>query len=150
MLIGLPDSALNFNKRRPKFIKSEFHLNPVLQNIFDIGYFTGPVGTFPTGWSDVSEDQTYPSITSRLPRAQQDEDAESGNEFGSTRTGSESSVEDDEPQSNEISNMTGMAEESSDEDAILPPHRRVSRISLSHLPHLPPQSFVGFSLNKDT
>jgi ubiquitin carboxyl-terminal hydrolase 4/11/15 len=122
----------------------------VLQNIFDIGYFTGSVGTFPTGWSDLSEDQIYPSISSRLPRSQQDEDAESGNEVGSTRTGSESSVEDDEPQSNGVSNMTRMTEESSDEDAILPPQRRVSAISLSPMWHIFPLNYLRAFLYQKT
>jgi ubiquitin carboxyl-terminal hydrolase 4/11/15 len=101
----------------------------MLQNMFDIGYFSGLAGSFPTGWSEVDEDKTYPSITSRIPHLQQDEDAESGNEFegNSTRTGSESSIEDEEQSENTASSMTRMTEESSDEDASLP-QQRVSGI----------------------
>ena len=134
-LTGLPYSPLSFNKRRPKFIQPGSHLNPVLQNMFDIGYFQGPVGTFPTGWNDVDEDKVYTSITSRIPHVQQDEDVESGNEIEEhgNRSESDSSNEDEEQVPHVTSGMTRMAEESSDEDPI-PPPRRVSAISFARAP----------------
>jgi ubiquitin carboxyl-terminal hydrolase 4/11/15 len=99
----------------------------MLQNMFDIGYFSGPAGSFPTGWSEVDDDKTYPSISSRIPRQVQEEEAELGNEFesNSPRSGSESSNEDEDQPSNIVPSMTRMTEESSDEDATLP-QRRVS------------------------
>lgn len=97
----------------------------MLQNMFDIGYFSVPAGSFPTGWSEVDDDKTYPNISSRIPRREQDEEAESGNEFErkSPRTESESSNEDEDQPSNIIPSMTRMTEESSDEDATLPQRR---------------------------
>jgi ubiquitin carboxyl-terminal hydrolase 4/11/15 len=99
----------------------------MLQNMFDIGYFSGPAGSFPTGWSEVDDDKTYPSISSRIPRQIQEEEVELGNEFerNSPRSGSESSNEDEDQPPNIMPSLTRMTEESSDEDATLP-QRRVS------------------------
>lgn len=120
----------------------------MLQNMFDIGYFSGPVGTFPTGWSELEDDKNYPNIRSRLPRSQQEEEAESVEEFekSSVKSESESSNEDDD---STAQNMTRMTEESSDEDAA-PPHRRVSGRTLpahvfeSHLSTLQHPNRVEF------
>lgn len=97
--------------------------------MFDLGYFTAPGKSVPTGWSEVDEEKVYPSLASRNPQLQRDEEVDSGNEFdrSSTRTGSEISNEDDEPPSNPISSVTRMEEESSEEDEDLPPKRSVSK-----------------------
>ena len=97
--------------------------------MFDLGYFTGPAGSISTGWSEVDEERTYPTIASRNPRPQQNEDAESVNEFdrSSTLTGSETSNDDDELPANTITSVTRMNEESSEEDEDSPP-RPVSEV----------------------
>lgn len=114
----------------------------MLQNMFEIGFFSGPAGSFPTGWSEVDDDKTYPSISSRIPRQEQDEEAESGNEFerNSLRTGSESSNEDEDQPSNVMPSMTRMTDESSDEDATLP-QRRVSESSFTKMCPIPVEYF---------
>jgi ubiquitin carboxyl-terminal hydrolase 4/11/15 len=108
----------NFNRRRPKFLQPGSHLNPSLQNMFDLGYFTGPPETVPTGWSEVDEDRVYPTLASRNPQLRRNEDTESSNEFDRTsiRAGSEISNDDDEHPSNTMSSVTRMNEESSEED----------------------------------
>jgi ubiquitin carboxyl-terminal hydrolase 4/11 len=97
--------------------------------MFDLGYFTGPAGSTPTGWSEVDEDRTYPTIASRNPRLQRNEDDESVNEFdrSSTLTGSETSNDDDELPTNTITSVTRMNDESSEEDEDSPP-RPVSEV----------------------
>ena len=119
----------------------------MLQNMFEIGFFSGPAGSFPTGWSEVDDDKTYPSISSRIPRQEQDEEAESGNEFerNSLRTGSESSNEDEDQPSNVMPSITRMTDESSDEDATLP-QRRVSESSQRRAP-IPVEYFPRFLIS---
>jgi ubiquitin carboxyl-terminal hydrolase 4/11/15 len=122
-------SKPSFNRRRPKFLQPGSYLNPALQNMFDLGYFSGPKDSVPTGWSEVDEDRNYPSIASRNPRLQRTYEDESGNDFdmANGRTGSESSNDDDQYPSNTLSSATRMNDESSEEDEPSLPKPNVSR-----------------------
>lgn len=100
--------------------------------MFDITYFSQH-GGFPTGWNEVDEDKTFPNITSRLPVQQQEEEAESGNEFERNDTQPASySSDEDAP----LSVIPRMTDESSDED-IRPAHQRVSGTDF-HYSFIPP------------
>ena len=104
-------------------------MNAQLQNMFDIGYFTGSKEMIPSGWNVVDEDKIYPPISSRNPQVYQPIDDDSGNGFEDGRAGSESSDDELYPgTSNAFSSTTRMVDETSDEDddVIAPSIPRVS------------------------
>jgi hypothetical protein len=121
--IGLTDFISTplkaFNKRRPKFVEPGSYLNPSLQNMFALGYFSGSKEMIPSGWNVVDDDKTYPSLESRAPPlAQSFGDSPDGFESSNGRSRSESSVEDDTFQSGPYSTQTRMNDESSSEDEL--------------------------------
>lgn len=119
-------SKPTFKRRRPKFIDPTVYLAPDLQNMFSLGYFKDSKNEFPTGWVEVTEDKTYPSLASRspIPPALPD-DSGTDLEMTNRRTDSESS--NDERVDN-FAPATRMNEESS-EDELSQPQTR-SRVSL--------------------
>jgi ubiquitin carboxyl-terminal hydrolase 4/11/15 len=118
------------NGPRPKFISPKSYLKPSLQNMFEVGYFSGSKEMVPSGWNHIDEDKAYPSISSRNPQPEKSADEDSINGFGpkETREGSESS--DEAPYTGGTYDaITRGNEESSDEDeAVPPPVRKVSCI----------------------
>ena len=73
----------------------------------------------PTGWTDVDEEKTYPTLASRAPQIPDDESVPS-----TDRTESES--DEDEDQQNDVIGTTRMNDESSDEDELSGPTPVVS------------------------
>ncbi|RFU29961.1 hypothetical protein B7463_g6357, partial [Scytalidium lignicola] len=104
------------NKHRPKFMAPGSYLEPQMQNMFELCYFSGQRELIPTGWTAVDETKTFPSLSSRNPQAPPSTDEEHGNDYdiANGRGTSETSDEDEKPSDN-LAN-TRMTEESSDED----------------------------------
>lgn len=125
-----PSLLGNFNKRRPKFMVPKSYLNPSLQNMFEVGYFGNSKEMIPSGWNSVDEEKSYPSITSRNPQVQQQEDDDSTNGYKGlgSRTGSESGDENNNFNSNSTGStrMTEESEEDEDPPVLAP---RVSLIA---------------------
>ncbi|KUJ19216.1 UCH-domain-containing protein [Mollisia scopiformis] len=115
-------ATARFNTRRPKFVAPNSFLTPSLQNMFDVGFFSGAKEMIPTGWNVVDEDKTFPNINTRAPQQPISNDHETGSENLSTnsRTQSESSEEDAYSANGVISTTRMAEEESSDEDAVPP------------------------------
>lgn len=104
------------------------YLAPELQNLFTLGYFQGVRELVPTGWNQVDDEKTYPTLASRSPQIYQTGD-ESGNDFEMSggQTGSETSNDDDNSNENIYGSTTRMNEESDEDELALPAnHRRVS------------------------
>lgn len=111
-----------FNQKRPAWVDRREFLDPSLQNLFDLSYFS-EVDTFiPTGWQSVTEDGLLPRLSSRQPKvAASDVEMRSpGPVDGSDESGSEESGRIP------ASMVTRMAEESSDEDSDFPKVRSSS------------------------
>ncbi|KAL1844377.1 hypothetical protein VTJ49DRAFT_56 [Mycothermus thermophilus] len=112
-----PQTVLKrFNQKRPAWVDRREFLDPSLQNLFDLSYFS-EVDTFiPTGWQSVTEDGLLPRLSSRQPKvAASDVEMRSpGPVDGSDESGSEESGRIP------ASMVTRMAEESSDEDSDFP------------------------------
>ncbi|CAG8979537.1 hypothetical protein HYALB_00004990 [Hymenoscyphus albidus] len=100
-----------FTKRRPKFMSPGEYLNPQLQNMFVLNYITSPNTLICSGFNNIKDDNSYPTLASRIPLSQQNPvDGLDGSDGSSTRARSESSNEDN---SVAFSNQTRMNEESS-------------------------------------
>jgi len=99
-----------FKKQRPKWLDPREFLEPRLQNLFDLTYFTDGPNTIPTGWEVNNDHDEFPTLASRLPKPPaSDVDMRSP---GPDR--SEESASDESPQATAA--ITRMADESSDED----------------------------------
>jgi len=113
-----PLQLKRFNTRRPKFVDPKQFLDPQLQNLFELCYFTESEYNIPCGWQSVN-DRTHPKLSSRLPRP-----AESDVEMDSPTAawdGSEDSASDEVPDSQpSITAATRMIDESSDSASDLP------------------------------
>ncbi|KAL8374228.1 hypothetical protein RB599_001113 [Gaeumannomyces hyphopodioides] len=122
-----------FNTARPKWIDSSEYLDPQLQNLFSLSYFSESESGIPTGWQSVN-DNMLPSLASRLPQV--DVDMRSP---GATGPEHDSSSEESSQQAIvdpvETAELTRMAEESSDEDDT-PPNMNVSRLRASQKPKM--------------
>ncbi|TVY17333.1 putative ubiquitin carboxyl-terminal hydrolase 12, partial [Lachnellula arida] len=108
-----------FNNRRPKFLAPGSFLEPELQNLFTLGYFSTPNEPIPTGWNPVDEEKTYPTLSSRMPEPRDMRDG-SSDSFGDGHTGSDSDEADSfqRRSSNGFAGQTRMNDESSEEDEI--------------------------------
>jgi len=108
--------------------------------MFQLKYFKSSNNLVPTGWTDVDEDKTYPTLASRAPHIPDDESVPS-----TDRTESES--DEDEDQHNSTTDTTRMNDESSDEDELSGPTPVVSsKIEFMHLypSHLPLSYFSWY------
>lgn len=115
-----PLQLKKFNTRRPKFVNPKQFLDPQLQNLFDMGYFTENEYNIPNGWQTVTDTAQYPRLSSRLPRP-----AASDVEMNSptaTWDGSEDSASDEVPDSQPSAAVatTRMVDESSDDSSDIP------------------------------
>jgi ubiquitin carboxyl-terminal hydrolase 4/11 len=122
-----------FNNRRPNFLAPGSFLEPELQNLFNLGYFSTSNELIPTGWNPVDEDKTYPTLSSRIPEPREMRHG-SLDSYEDGRTGSDSDEGDDfRRRSNGFSEQTRMNDESSEEDelAAAPTVARVSGHFLS-------------------
>jgi ubiquitin carboxyl-terminal hydrolase 4/11/15 len=116
-----PQVLRQFNNQRPKFINPDCFLEPELQNLFDLRYFTDGSADngVPTGWSSTDRFEQLPKLSDRMPQqtAEDDEDEPSPESWNSTASGNdESSNEDD---SKTEMGQTRMVEESSEEDSAI-------------------------------
>ncbi|KAH8737684.1 hypothetical protein BGZ61DRAFT_525775 [Ilyonectria robusta] len=116
-----PKMLKQFNTKRPKFIQRDGFLDPELQNLFELSYFTdNSDGTVPTGWSNVDHHRALPKVTDRIPEpATEEEDEPSPESSNSTASTNEEDSTNDESSKTE-ENQTRMIDESSEEDALQP------------------------------
>jgi ubiquitin carboxyl-terminal hydrolase 4/11/15 len=105
-------------------------LDPELQNMFDMSYFSEQDTAVPTGWQSTSDEAPLPRLSTRLPKpVPSDIDMRSPTPGdGSDESGSEESAR------LPASVVTRMVEESSDEDSDFPKVKvRESNWSRNHL-----------------
>lgn len=124
-----------FNTMRPKWIDRDEYLDPQLQNLFTLSYFSEADSSIPTGWQSVN-DNMLPSLASRVP--QLDVDMRSP---GATGPEHDSSSEESSQQPIvdpvETAELTRMAEESSDdEDAPVNMGQNASRLRAGQKPKM--------------
>lgn len=102
-----------FSQRRPKWVDTREFLDPELQNLFDLSYFSESDSILPTGWNSTTEDGELPRLSSRQPKqlASDIEMASPGALDGSDES------DNDDSGSVSAGMVTRMAEESSDEDS---------------------------------
>lgn len=116
-----PFPIRKFRTRVPKFLDLSTHLEPELQNMFDMCYFSENNDIVPTGWGTTPEDKELPKLLDRDVRLQAEmRRAEDHNRYrlntgGRSLSGDSSSTasDDDAPDIG----VTCMADESSEEDA---------------------------------
>jgi ubiquitin carboxyl-terminal hydrolase 4/11/15 len=109
-----PLQLKKFNTRRPKFVDPKEFLDPQLQNLFELCYFTEHDYNIPSGWQTIQENTPLPKLSTRLPKpAASDVDMNSPT---ATWDGSEYSGSDEIPDS-QPSTTTRMVDESSDDSS---------------------------------
>ncbi|KAH7172283.1 hypothetical protein DER46DRAFT_497790 [Fusarium sp. MPI-SDFR-AT-0072] len=112
-----PQILKRFNKSRPKFIDPDSFLEPELQNLFDLCYFTDKAysGDVPTGWSNVDHHQLLPKLSDRIPQpSTEDDDTASRDDESSTPSNEDASSNDESIKAE--TTQTRMVEESSEEE----------------------------------
>ncbi|KPM40634.1 hypothetical protein AK830_g5925 [Neonectria ditissima] len=116
-----PHVLKNFNTKRPKFINPDRFLDPDLQNMFELSYFTdNSDGAVPTGWSNVDHHRTLPKVLDRVPEPSSErEDEHSPESSTSTTSGNDEDSTNDEGSKADMS-QTRMLDESSEEDVLQP------------------------------
>ncbi|KAM0559638.1 hypothetical protein ACHAPJ_004162 [Fusarium lateritium] len=113
-----PQILKRFNSKRPKFVDPDGFLDPELQNLFELCYFSdGSQSTgVPTGWSSVDNNRHLNKLSDRIPEPEvDDEDAASRDDDSSTPSGNDDDSTNDESPKVE-SSQTRMAAESSEEE----------------------------------
>ncbi|KAL2130537.1 hypothetical protein VTI74DRAFT_6258 [Chaetomium olivicolor] len=111
-----PQLLKRFRQQRPQWVNPSEFLEPELQNLFDLSYWSEPDTLVPTGWNSTSDDGKLPLLSSRLPKmAASDVEMRSP---GPADGSDESS--DNESGRAEMSEVTRMADEFSDEDSDFP------------------------------
>ena len=108
-----------FSTQRPRWVDPEEFLDPRLQNLFEMGYFTdlrSGDGAMATGWSGVEDNKIYPKLSSRLPEPETpiDDDAQSTGEWTNGNASDNESVS--EEGSTDVPTQTRMADESSEDE----------------------------------
>lgn len=137
----------HFNKTRPAFVNSDGFLDPRLQNLFDLSYFTdGSDGSVPTGWSQVDQSRILPRLRDRMPRPSVEDDQPSPESWGSTTSGPEESS-NDEGQKSDVA-QTRMLDESSEEGGSPPPVSSTLTVSSRCLTLVLTQKQAGRNLPK--
>lgn len=100
-----------FKSQRPKWIDPEEFLAPQFQNLFDLSFFPEGTMTIPTGWQSVTEGNAYPRLSTRQPKPiMSDVEMQSPGAWANS----------DASGSDEVNEVTRMAEESSDDDSDFP------------------------------
>lgn len=122
-----PSILKQFNHKRPAFVDPEVFLQPELQNLFTLCYFTKhDDGTVPTSYSQLTS--TLPKISDRMQQPVEDETStspEGSVNDDSAAEETEETVEEDAP--------TRMADESSEEE--------IEMIHQNELPAVPQHGF---------
>ncbi|KAF5676738.1 ubiquitin carboxyl-terminal hydrolase 12 [Fusarium heterosporum] len=113
-----PQILKRFNTARPKFVNPDSFLDPELQNLFELCYFTDKSysGHVPTGWSSVDHHHLLPKLSDRIPQptTPDDEDVASRDDESSTPSNEDASSNDESTKAETIT--TRMVDESSEED----------------------------------
>ncbi|KAI1502730.1 hypothetical protein F5X99DRAFT_417717 [Biscogniauxia marginata] len=105
-----------FNRRRPAWVDPDKFLPSHLQNLFEMGYYTEGSSWLPTGMNGISEDKSYPKLSSRaIPESPSSED-HFDNATNGTASNEESSSDEAERRSIE-SPQTRMNDESDEDDS---------------------------------
>lgn len=113
----------HFSTKRPKFVDPDEFLDPELQNLFELSYFSDASagGGVPTGWSHVDNHRALPKLTDRIPVFEDAEDDDASPDSSNSNTASgndEDSTNDESSKADE--GQTRMLDESSEEDAPKP------------------------------
>ncbi|KAF9772571.1 hypothetical protein IL306_009710, partial [Fusarium sp. DS 682] len=112
-----PQILKRFNKTRPKFIDPDSFLDPELQNLFELCYFTDKAysDSVPTGWSNVDHHQLLPKLSARIIQPSlEDDDTASRDDESSTPSNEDASSNDESTKAE--TTQTRMIEESSEEE----------------------------------
>jgi len=113
-----PQILKRFNTTRPNFIKPDSILDPELEDLFELCYFTDKsyAGHVPTGWSHVDQHQALPKLADRIPQsAPDDEDTGSRDDDSSIPSANEDASSNDESIKAEAP-QTQMLDASSEEE----------------------------------
>lgn len=104
-------------------------MDPRVQNMFQLCYFSSGSTEVPNGWNVVDEDKTYPLLSSRNPQLHRGVSDQMGYDHDMTngRAASESSTDEDNLSAPNV--LTRMNDASSDEDELAPEAARVSSLS---------------------
>ncbi|PKS12947.1 hypothetical protein jhhlp_000288, partial [Lomentospora prolificans] len=108
-----------FNSQRPRWVEPEQFLDPRLQNLFEMSYFSdgrNSDGVMATGWNAVEDNKTYPKLSTRLPEPDTpvDDDTQSTGEW--TNGNASDNESGSEESSVNAPTQTRMAEESSEDE----------------------------------
>ena len=108
-----------FKKQRPNWIKPNQYLDPGFQTVFEMSYFRESDSTVPTGWSNVNEDNILPRLSTRMPKpVHSDVEMRSPASWENSDDGSGNEGDASPTDSQEVSSLTRMADESSEEEDI--------------------------------
>ena len=115
-----PTILKRFNTKRPSWVNPEKFLDPRLQNLFEMSYFSdsrNSDGAVATGWGAVDDNKQLNTIASRLPESEApaDQDSPEDNEAWNNAHGSNESGSDED---SNAPTQTRMADESSEEEAV--------------------------------
>lgn len=128
-----PKLLKRFNTQRPRFVSPDGFLDPELQNLFDLSYFTeNKDGNVPTGWQTVDQNKSLPKLTDRIPEPSVEEDEEVSPESWNSTASNEDESTNDESSKAE-STQTRMMDESSEEDPDPHPASRVCNRITFHI-----------------
>ncbi|KAI1492443.1 hypothetical protein F5X96DRAFT_626311 [Biscogniauxia mediterranea] len=108
--------AYQFNRKRPAWVDPKKFLPSHLQNLFEMGFYTEGSAWLPTGMNGVSDDKSYPKLSSRaVPESPSSED-HFDNATNGTASNEESSS--DEAERRSIDTPQTRMNDESDEDGI--------------------------------
>lgn len=111
-----PKLLKKFNTRRPKWIDPRQFLDAEMQNLFELSYFEGTTN-IPYGWTEVTDDNQLPRLSSRQPKPASDMEM---NSPSNGWDGSEDSGNGESLRSQPTA-ATRMVDESSEEDSDISP-----------------------------
>ncbi|KAI5924835.1 hypothetical protein F4810DRAFT_96440 [Camillea tinctor] len=107
--------AYQFNRKRPAWVDPSKFLPSHLQNLFEMGFCTEGSAWLPTGMNGVSDDKSYPKLSSRaIPESPSSED-HFDNATNGTASNEDSSSDEAERRSIDTP-QTRMNDESDEED----------------------------------
>ncbi|KAI1078420.1 UCH-domain-containing protein [Whalleya microplaca] len=104
-----------FNRRKPTWTDPSKFLPPELQNLFDIGFYSESNSWMPTGMNGISDDKSYPKLSTRAPVESPSSEDQFDNATNGTASNDDTSSDEASRQSTDIP-ITRMNEESDDED----------------------------------
>ncbi|KAI5859320.1 UCH-domain-containing protein [Durotheca rogersii] len=103
-----------FCRKRPAWVDPMAFLQPELQNLFDLSYYSESGAWLPTGMNGVSDDKDYPRISLRAPPASPSSEDQLDNATNGTASNEDTSS-DEAPRQSLEQTSTRMNDESDDE-----------------------------------